>query len=217
MPSNASEPIAEIFRLQSEALRLRDAGEAGAALEAAQRALDVARDVPRASGLAPELLLLVGNAKADLGRFAEADDALSAAASDFLSADRLVEYAQAMIGRGRILAESGRVAEASRFFQELENMDLPPLLESQVLNNLGVLYRRRGDPEKGAEYLRRDLEICRRTGDERGAGLAHFNLAITLKESGDAVSARRHAAQAAKLLRQCGMGDLAARAERVLT
>jgi tetratricopeptide (TPR) repeat protein len=132
-------------------------------------------DLPHA-----ESLVLIGNRLADVGRYGDADENLTRAAAEFLALGRHVEYAQAMICRGRVLAEQGDEVAARDFYLSLLDLELPDVLTSQVYNNLGVLYRRANDLCRAADFLRRDIALCEKAADQRGAAIAHYNLAEVL-------------------------------------
>ena len=212
MPSNSRKAaLQRIADLREAAVASRTAGRFEDALTKAQEALTVVvRDL--ASAPPGELLLLIGNCFADLGRYGDADQSLALAAETFLDASRNVEYAQAMIGRGRVLAEQGEDRAATEFFLALLKLELPAVLESQILNNLGILARRSHKLEQATEFLLRDIALCEKMGDEHGAAVAHFNLAAVRFEANDVAAGREHAAHATRVFAAAGMEELAARA-----
>lgn len=197
--------------LQRHACALRARGEVEGALKAAIEARAIlTRDA--ASPPSGAVLLLIGNCLADLRRYSEADEALTFAAETFLADGREADYAQAMIGRGRVLAERGDEGAALEFFLQLLNLKLPSVLQSQILNNLGVLYRQAGDFHQATQFLLRDLALCAQIGDRRGAAITEFNLASVRFEADDPEAGREYASRAARGLAASGMTDLAAKA-----
>lgn len=200
-----------VASLLDEAINLRAAGET-------QRAADRARHAqaalpPDASDeLRGRVALTLGNALADLGEYEAADDALHDAGRYFVSEARWTEYAQAQISRGRVQAERGNTAEALEFFSQLEKMDLPAPLRSQVLNNLGLLNRLSGNLGEAIAYLAEDARLCSENGDAYGAGVANYNLAGALAAAGQNTQSREHAEKAARWFRACRRDDLAAEA-----
>lgn len=197
-------------RLRERGTAARLQGQTREALALALRAKALLGDAFARNG---ELLLLIGNCLADLGQYGDADETLGLSASVFWADGRYSEYAQAMICRGRVIAEQGEDAEAIKFFLGLVDLELPLFLKSQVLNNLGVLYRRAQQLDVASEFLGRDIEICERAGDDRGAAIAYLNLAAVRFEADDRKGGRKYALQAARLFDARDMDDLAAQAK----
>jgi tetratricopeptide (TPR) repeat protein len=198
-------------RLLAEAIDARRAGESDAAVARARQAQQqLAPDSP--PHLRGSIALVLGNSLADRGEFVEADEALRIAAETFLAAAFNTEFAQVQISRGRILAENNHAAEALTFFTELERLNLPDELRSQVLNNLGVLNRETGNLGEAIHFLSLDAELSERLADPYGAAVAHFNLAETLGVAQRHRERRQHAQKAAELFRASGRSDLVEKA-----
>lgn len=201
-----------IESLIKEAIRARRAGDSTRALSYARRARE-----NWGPELSPwqdgQIALLIGNSLADGGDFSEADEELRRAGQSFLSAGWNTEYAQVQISRGRILAERELDREALAFFTDLERLELPAELRSQVLNNLGILNRRLGNMSEAIHFLSLDTQLSETLGDAYGTAVAHFNLAGVLGLAARQTEKAEHAERAASLFRQSGRADLAAQAE----
>lgn len=202
---------AEVLAMRDRALALRRAGRSSEARAVASQALLAVRRGGR-STLEAELLLLIGNCYADDQSYEQAGDALRTAAQLFRRDGRNTEYAQAIISQGRVLAESGEDDAAIDFFKQLVGLPLPSPLRSQVVGNLGVLYRRRGDLGEAIDLLRQDVSICEQSGDEYGAAVARFNLAVALRDAGRNVAADTYARTAAEAFDRLGAIEYAQRA-----
>lgn len=88
------------------------------------------------------------------------------------------------------LASEGRVQEAITHFDALAASHPK---HAPLLNNLGVLWRRAGDPSRGIDYLRRAIAV------DAGNGDAHYNLANALAADGPSDRAVDHYRTAIKL------------------
>lgn len=212
MQSSESDRLVRAAELRERGIDARLKGQPQSALTFALRAKELLGESSDGDGA---LLLLIGNCLADLGNYGDADEMLHRAASAFWADARYAEYAQAMISRGRVIAEQGDDAAAIEFFLALMDLELPAVLESQVLNNLGVLYRRAKHFELASEFLGRDVALCERIGDDRGAAIAYLNLAAVRFEADDGKAGREHALHAARLFDAAKMHDLAATAKEL--
>lgn len=194
-----------------EAIDARRAGDLDRALSRASQARTclTPSSSPRLRG---QVALVLGNSLADKGQYAAAEEELRRGAETFRSAGWYTEFAQAQISRGRILAEQDMTREALKFFAELERLELPRELRSQVLNNLGLLNRRLGNLGEAIQFLLLDAKLSEEMEDSYGAAIAHFNLAGALGMAERNAEKREHAERAATLFRQAGREDLAAQA-----
>jgi tetratricopeptide (TPR) repeat protein len=57
--------------------------------------------------------------------------------------------------------------------------------EGAVLGNLGVAYRKLGEPRRAIDYHGRRLAIARNLGDRRGEGIALFNMSLAFNDLGE--------------------------------
>lgn len=181
------------------ALRLR--GDVAAAESIAREARALV-GVER-SGLFGEITLLLGNCLADRREFDGARGELAGAAETFRALNDAKGFAQAILANARVLAETGATAESIQFYEELLPLPLPASFQTQVLNNLALLYRRVGRMNAAAELLSRDIALCREAGDIYGEAVALYNSANLL------VDAQRSAEATVRL------GEAADRFERI--
>lgn len=204
----------EARRHLARAIDLRLAGDSREALVAADQA-ERAASADASAVLLGQIALVRGNLLADLGRYVAADEELEKAGGHFLQESRHVEYVQTVISRGRALAERGETEAALKFFAGIPLANLPLAIKSQVINNLGLLHRRRGDADKAIAYLSEDVDLCRRSGDDHGSAVALLNLAGVLGEAQREAEAVNAARAADELLTSLGRADLAASARDI--
>ena len=77
-----------------------------------------------------------------------------------------------------------------------------PDLELQVINNMAMVYRATGQPEKAMELFEQALPIRRQVGDRAGEAITCFNMAMLLRDGGDFNKALDFLRQAVALERQ---------------
>ena len=75
---------------------------------------------------------------------------------------------------------------------------------AQALNNLGVVYDRRGDISLGLEYYQKALEIQEAIGDKHGMANSLNNIGLVFKKRGDIPRALDHYFRSLKLWEELG-------------
>lgn len=175
------------------ALRLR--GDIPEAEKVAHHARTLLQD--ERSCLSAEIALLIGNCLADRSAFASARSELSTAAEMFRAFHDFTGYAQSLLAHARVLAETGATDESIQFYEQLLALRLPPAFQTQVLNNLGLLYRRLGDTDSALALMSRDIRLCRASGDIYGEAVALYNSATTLLDAHRTAEALTQFAEAA--------------------
>jgi tetratricopeptide (TPR) repeat protein len=86
--------------------------------------------------------------------------------------------------RGQVAYISALWDKALEIWRALEGEDLPEDLEGPLANNLGSVYRVKGEWDKAIEYFERDLVICEKVGDEHGMAPTFNNLGLVYKDKG---------------------------------
>jgi transcriptional regulator with XRE-family HTH domain/tetratricopeptide (TPR) repeat protein len=77
--------------------------------------------------------------------------------------------------------------------------------ETMTLVNLGVLYGRKGDPQREFAYATEALDVARRTGDDRGMAYAQSRIGVVHQEAGRYEPAVTNLRQSARLWRAAGV------------
>lgn len=147
------------------------------AVEATDRRTDRAR-----------MLLFLGRTRLDLGKFAEAEDALREARAIAVEHGdhELAESAIALLGRAQYW--QGRYREAVSYYEDaLENAELSGRARSAALQlmSLGRSYRELGDREKAESFLNRALDRFTEIGDGRHVLLVSGDLAVLRAARGE--------------------------------
>jgi tetratricopeptide (TPR) repeat protein len=89
------------------------------------------------------------------------------------------------LGRGKLRRDSGEWQEALEIFEGLWGEDLPSDLESTLANDLGSLYKAKGEWDKAIEYYQHSLEIDKKVGDEHGMATTFNNLGLVYNAKGE--------------------------------
>jgi tetratricopeptide (TPR) repeat protein len=87
--------------------------------------------------------------------------------------------------RGQVAHASALWGEALEIWEVLEGEDLPEDLEGTLANDLGLLYKDKGEWDKAIEYCRRSLAICEKVGDEYGMAPTLNNLGLVYQAKGE--------------------------------
>jgi tetratricopeptide (TPR) repeat protein len=80
--------------------------------------------------------------------------------------------------------------------------------EATTLNNIGLVYRGLGEPQRALEYYRQALPTLREVGDRAGEAVTRYNLAIIHRAQGELDRAVAELEQVVELDRQVGHPDL---------
>jgi tetratricopeptide (TPR) repeat protein len=211
---SATSVASRAWALKNAGIAARRTGDLDAALRLARRARLILEEDPQLD-VGAEIDLLLGNCLADRSEWTAAEGMLVAAAAAFERAGRQTEYVQTMISRGRIAVERAGPSAALEFFEDMAQMDLPATLRSQILNNLGLLYKRLGSHARARAALEEDIELCRGTGDRYGEAVSAFNLATLLLELGQGTEGHLLAERSAKLFSAVGAVEQSERARRL--
>lgn len=180
----APDPSAAAWARKNVGICARRSGNPAEALELAEEALQELPEEDEAHGLRAEIWLLIGNCYADLHNFANAEPALDEATRLFRSSKRFEDEIQAHLSMARVFAERGDTGDAVALLETVDPASLSIPLRSQVLNNLGLLYRNSGRAQDAVPLLREDIQLCESREDLYGAAIAGANLGTTLAELG---------------------------------
>jgi len=88
-------------------------------------------------------------------------------------------------GNGQVACISALWDEALEIWETLETEDLPEYLEGTLTNDLGFVYRNKGEWDKAIEYYQRSLEIKEKVGDEHGMSTTFNNLGSVYQDKGE--------------------------------
>lgn len=165
------------------AIALRRTGKSREALSEARSAERLITEAQHPQDAA-EIQLTLGNCLADCGDYACAIPHLQRAAELFGRLGGTFEELQALIGVGRAYGELSSLEDALKIFETLGSRHLPPELRSQVLNNLGVLYKRQHRFDDARSKFKEDLELVRKLNDKFGEMVTLINLGLVEAEAG---------------------------------
>jgi len=87
--------------------------------------------------------------------------------------------------QGQLAYASAQWPEALRIFEGLWKEELSPSLESALANDLGLLYKDKGECDQAIEYYGRSLAIDERVGDEYGMAPTFNNLGLVCHDIGE--------------------------------
>jgi tetratricopeptide (TPR) repeat protein/DNA-binding MarR family transcriptional regulator len=191
--------------------RLHHLVRAGRTLEVAMRIRRVGRGLVESGGAAelwrimegvepPERyrahwMLEAGRALDDLGRWEEAEEALSEAAA---GGDRETRWAATLI-IGRIHSKRGDLRKAREAFESLRDAS-DPVLRADGLRGLGVVLRKMAEYAAAREALQEASDVYREQGAGKEAGLALMELGIVALGSGEGGEAREALGDALRVL-----------------
>jgi tetratricopeptide (TPR) repeat protein len=88
-------------------------------------------------------------------------------------------------GQGQLAKALAQWSEALGIFEGLWREELPPSLEGTLANDLGLLYKAKGEWERAVEYYERSLAIKEKVGDEHGMAPTLNNLGLVYKAKGE--------------------------------
>ncbi len=155
------------------------------------------------------------------GAYARSVELYDQAAAIYEREDRLLEMAQAHIGKIGALMHLGRLEEAlqagfwaAQVFEEHQDW----LLLAKVSGNLAVIFFRQGDDQKALSYFDRAQENYARVDQVQGPGwlMAEFNRAIVMRNLGRFEESIRASKRAWESLDRLGHTIEAARAQQNL-
>lgn len=180
-------------------------GRYARALEAFQRALEIAHEVEDKAtegAILNNIALIYG----ELGRYGEAlgisQQALAIARK---AVDRRTEAA-ALANIGRIYCNQGRFAEALETLQRALNIVCEAAGdradEAAVLNLIGLIYQRLGRYEEASETLQRAFDIAHKVGSSAVEAATLNNLGLVYKAQGHSTQALEAYQQALVIVRE---------------
>lgn len=212
----APDPSGAAWARKNVGICARRIGNSAEALDHANKALRTLLEDDEVPGLRAEIWLLIGNCDADLENFADAELALDEAARLFRLSKRFEDEIQAHLSMARVLAERGDTGGAVALLETVDPASLSGPLRSQVLNNLGLLYRRTGRTQDALRLLHEDIALCESRKDLYGAAVAGANLGITLAELGFNQEAKEILATSASRLRDLNAGSAVQEVQHIL-
>jgi tetratricopeptide (TPR) repeat protein len=86
--------------------------------------------------------------------------------------------------QGQLAKASAQWPEALRIFEGLWREELPLSLKSTLANDLGSLYKAKGEWERAIEYYERSLAIQEKVGDEHDTAATLHNLGMVYQDKG---------------------------------
>jgi len=200
-------PLSEESALFRELEQLAAQGRHRAVLDALQRLPAGVRE----SRTRPALLAAEAH-----GRLGEHEAAVrSAMLAERLARERGERFAEmrARNYQGLIALRHGDVEDAERHFSaalEMARALADHTTEARCLNNLGILANIKGDPESALASYRLAVAAYQRIGHVRGIAETHHNIAISLRDQGNARVALGAADEAVRLATQAGDEQLIA-------
>ena len=203
----ADSPLAEESALFRELEQLSSKGRHREVLDALQRLPARVRE----SRTRPALLAAEAH-----GRLGEHEAALHwVVLAARLARERGERYAEmrARNYQGLIAFRHGDVEDAERHFVaalEMARALADHATEARCLNNLGILANIKGDPETALASYRLAVAAYQRIGHVRGIAETHHNIAISLRDQGNARVALGAADEAVRLAIQVGDEQLIA-------
>jgi tetratricopeptide (TPR) repeat protein len=87
--------------------------------------------------------------------------------------------------KGQVAYTSALWDEALKIWEALEREDLPEGLEGRLANDLGLVYKAKGEWDKAIEYYQRGLAIFEKVGDELGMASILNNLGELYRVKGE--------------------------------
>lgn len=178
--SAPSPALARLHRLVGTILWTR--GQGPQAIVAFERGIEVARSVDDVETLA-DCLMGLGTAQKVIRQLDQSAATYDAAIAQNRRLGRIVQVAKCLNGRGVVRYLMGRWDEAIAAWEQYRDVCIPVGDQIELglaFNNLGFLYKDRGELERSRRALVKGLDIMRRAGFARGEAMVLGNLGEAL-------------------------------------
>lgn len=168
---------------------------------------------PRAQGLVPQpevqALLLKAQEKLNAGLIDEAFQVIAEALKRAQEIKDVAGQAKCLVGMGKVRRLHGRLPETRQYWEQAlpHFRSLGPSAaedEASMLQDLGEVCTRLGDPRAAIPHLQRSLALYETAGNKKGQAGSHFCLFWAHLVLGERKNALPHMEQACSLFREVG-------------
>jgi CHAT domain-containing protein/tetratricopeptide (TPR) repeat protein len=163
------------------------------------------KDVPQ--GKKATLLVGLGLAQSNLGRYAKAQNSLAQAVKIAVALQQPVTIAEATSNIGVIYWEMGLYEKALEYLEKalaLENEHKLRRNQGVDSNNAGLVYKSAGNLTEAVARIDSAIAIAREVRNQRDEAIALSNRALLFRMKGDNEAARENYAKALEMCRQAG-------------
>ncbi|MDR1463199.1 MAG: CHAT domain-containing protein [Azoarcus sp.] len=161
------------------------------------------------------LLVGLGLAQSNLGRYAKAQDSLAQALKIAIALQQPMTIAEATSNIGVIYWEMGLYEKALEYLEKalaLENEHQLRRNQGVDSNNVGLVYKSAGNLTEAIARIDSAIAIAREVRNRRDEAIALSNRALLFRMKGDNAAARENYAKALEMCRQAGFTECEASA-----